>query len=191
MRISYAVFCLKKNIVDLYLAQDQVLEAYSVQCCIYSGGVCGDDVVVVFFSCVFFLMIRRPPRSTRTDTLFPYTALVLSRDRRLRGDGGVPAALSDRTDRRDDRRRMPGDPAGAAATAAGGGLRRRSQIASNIAILCFARGSGDRRFVQARGRKVRAPRKPRCRITSGGFGQPESGKVPQRADRQRLRLGER
>src|SRR3546814_16036427 len=24
----------------------------------------------------FFLMIRRPPRSTRTDTLFPYTTLV-------------------------------------------------------------------------------------------------------------------
>src|SRR3546814_4393982 len=24
---------------------------------------------------VFFLMIRRPPRSTRTDTLFPYTTL--------------------------------------------------------------------------------------------------------------------
>src|SRR3546814_6895128 len=27
---------------------------------------------------VFFLMIRRPPRSTRTDTLFPYTTLFLS-----------------------------------------------------------------------------------------------------------------
>src|SRR3546814_12774322 len=26
----------------------------------------------------FFLMIRRPPRSTRTDTLFPYTRLVRS-----------------------------------------------------------------------------------------------------------------
>src|SRR3546814_6198989 len=26
----------------------------------------------------FFLMIRRPPRSTRTDTLFPYTTLFLS-----------------------------------------------------------------------------------------------------------------
>src|SRR3546814_11398323 len=26
----------------------------------------------------FFLMIRRPPRSTRTDTLFPYTTLVRS-----------------------------------------------------------------------------------------------------------------
>src|SRR3546814_16762911 len=31
---------------------------------------------------VFFLIIRRPPRSTRTDTLFPYT--TLSRSRRAR-----------------------------------------------------------------------------------------------------------
>src|SRR3546814_17863627 len=31
-----------------------------------------------FNSCVFFLMIRRPPRSTRTDTLFPYTTLFRS-----------------------------------------------------------------------------------------------------------------
>src|SRR3546814_3595877 len=30
--------------------------------------------VVIFF----FLMIRRPPRSTRTDTLFPYTTLFRS-----------------------------------------------------------------------------------------------------------------
>src|SRR3546814_19179791 len=29
---------------------------------------------------VFFLMIRRPPRSTRTDTLFPYTTLFRSRE---------------------------------------------------------------------------------------------------------------
>src|SRR3546814_20256175 len=28
--------------------------------------------------CVFFVMIRRPPRSTRTDTLFPYTTLFRS-----------------------------------------------------------------------------------------------------------------
>src|SRR3546814_1225056 len=27
----------------------------------------------------FFLMLRRPPRSTRTDTLFPYTTLFRSR----------------------------------------------------------------------------------------------------------------
>src|SRR3546814_14240696 len=29
-------------------------------------------------SCFFCLMIRRPPRSTRTDTLFPYTTLFRS-----------------------------------------------------------------------------------------------------------------
>src|SRR3546814_2673415 len=29
----------------------------------------------------FFLMIRRPPRSTRTDTLFPYTTLFRSHNR--------------------------------------------------------------------------------------------------------------
>src|SRR3546814_7168051 len=33
--------------------------------------------VPLFF---FFLMIRRPPRSTRTDTLFPYTTLFRSHD---------------------------------------------------------------------------------------------------------------
>src|SRR3546814_8259362 len=30
---------------------------------------------------LFFLMIRRPPRSTRTDTLFPYTTLFRSATR--------------------------------------------------------------------------------------------------------------
>src|SRR3546814_2911391 len=41
--------------------------------------------------CFFFLMIRRPPRSTRTDTLFPYTTLFRSPVRRARGgDDGVP-----------------------------------------------------------------------------------------------------
>src|SRR3546814_19741842 len=33
----------------------------------------------LFLCLVFFLMIRRPPRSTRTDTLFPYTTLFRSR----------------------------------------------------------------------------------------------------------------
>src|SRR3546814_18895461 len=32
----------------------------------------------VCVSFIFFLMIRRPPRSTRTDTLFPYTTLFRS-----------------------------------------------------------------------------------------------------------------
>src|SRR3546814_14022652 len=33
---------------------------------------------MVQFWCILFLMIRRPPRSTRTDTLFPYTTLFRS-----------------------------------------------------------------------------------------------------------------
>src|SRR3546814_4893006 len=45
----------------------------------------------------FFLMLRRPPRSTRTDTLFPYTTLFRSvvdqqrglPDRGHRGDAGT------------------------------------------------------------------------------------------------------
>src|SRR3546814_13539650 len=44
-------------------------------------------------------MIRRPPRSTRTDTLFPYTTLFRSFDHRLmRGFGEAPgkdAGLAD------------------------------------------------------------------------------------------------
>src|SRR3546814_14640774 len=38
-------------------------------------------VLDAFVSYFFFLMIRRPPRSTRTDTLFPYTTLFRSRNR--------------------------------------------------------------------------------------------------------------
>src|SRR3546814_17861022 len=34
--------------------------------------------VGIYFIFFFFLMIRRPPRSTRTDTLFPYTTLFRS-----------------------------------------------------------------------------------------------------------------
>src|SRR3546814_10719388 len=36
------------------------------------------DVLSFVFRFFFFLMIRRPPRSTRTDTLFPYTTLFRS-----------------------------------------------------------------------------------------------------------------
>src|SRR3546814_11434092 len=33
---------------------------------------------LMMYTYFFFLMIRRPPRSTRTDTLFPYTTLFRS-----------------------------------------------------------------------------------------------------------------
>src|SRR3546814_11905294 len=68
-----------------------------------------------FFIFVFFLMIRRPPRSTRTDTLFPYTTLFRSargssaRLRRLRGGrpahrGRAPEAVLGDPARREDRK---------------------------------------------------------------------------------------
>src|SRR3546814_11056713 len=47
----------------------------------------------VLFVC-FFLRIRRPPRSTRTDTLFPYTTLF-----RSGGAGRCRAFLEGRVER--------------------------------------------------------------------------------------------
>src|SRR3546814_18494045 len=71
--------------------------------------------MLVVFILVFFLMIRRPPRSTRTDTLFPYTTLFRS-PRRPEGlhqgkQDGLPGAQESRgAGRRDrlseDRRRV-------------------------------------------------------------------------------------
>src|SRR3546814_17475252 len=40
--------------------------------------ICSKVQSSVIVSIFFFLMIRRPPRSTRTDTLFPYTTLFRS-----------------------------------------------------------------------------------------------------------------
>src|SRR3546814_824789 len=37
-----------------------------------------DSWFCIIYITFFFLMIRRPPRSTRTDTLFPYTTLFRS-----------------------------------------------------------------------------------------------------------------
>src|SRR3546814_1495590 len=50
-------------------------------------------------------MIRRPPRSTRTDTLFPYTTLFRSDRHRPCPPAGADA------DRRTDRGARPGGPA--------------------------------------------------------------------------------
>src|SRR3546814_17351307 len=47
-------------------------------------------------------MIRRPPRSTRTDTLFPYTTLFRSGDRAVDPDRPADLAI--------DAHRLPRDP---------------------------------------------------------------------------------
>src|SRR3546814_2318059 len=53
-------------------------------------------------------MVRRPPRSTRTDTLFPYTTLFRSvlRARRLGEDARQQEPAADR-ERGDDERALP------------------------------------------------------------------------------------
>src|SRR3546814_2342170 len=43
-------------------------------------------------------MIRRPPRSTRTDTLFPYTTLFRSYDRAARIEDEAPGSVQARQD---------------------------------------------------------------------------------------------
>src|SRR3546814_10064808 len=62
----------------------------------------------------FFLMIRRPPRSTRTDTLFPFTTLFRSSRSRASGPcrlDGTPAVPPEVANRRivtvSGRRRTP------------------------------------------------------------------------------------
>src|SRR3546814_12667400 len=56
-------------------------------------------IVFVVFVSIFFiffcLMIRRPPRSTRTDTLFPYTTLFRSPHHRAACDLAVLEANVD------------------------------------------------------------------------------------------------
>src|SRR3546814_3497793 len=42
----------------------------------------------------FFLMLRRPPRSTRTDTLFPYTTLFRACSNSLRNSRGITSSTS-------------------------------------------------------------------------------------------------
>src|SRR3546814_17585260 len=49
--------------------------SFILLCCIDSCSYC---LFLSLFLVVVFLMIRRPPRSTRTDTLFPYTTLFRS-----------------------------------------------------------------------------------------------------------------
>src|SRR3546814_14578565 len=77
----------------------------------------------VIFFCLFFLMLRRPPSSTRPDTLFPYTTLFRSREAPCRprrdaprrgalrvGGAAVAGRRSLRGRPRARRHRLPGAP---------------------------------------------------------------------------------
>src|SRR3546814_19074170 len=57
--------------------------------------------IISFYSLFFFLMIRRPPRSTLTDTLFPYTTLFRSQAAAQAAAGGAHLSRSGRRQGRD------------------------------------------------------------------------------------------
>src|SRR3546814_3433140 len=79
--------------------------------------------LVLCVLCFFFLMRRRPPRSTRTDTLFPYTTLFRSRQH---GEGGRSGRRARRSAQ--SRRGLHGEGAGAAQQdPLGDGLPDRSE----------------------------------------------------------------
>src|SRR3546814_14195227 len=63
----------------------------SVSCAWFD--LCTIVIYSYMFFVFFFLMIRRPPRSTRTDTLFPYTTLfrsILHHDHLRHTGNGAP-----------------------------------------------------------------------------------------------------
>src|SRR3546814_14222116 len=66
------------------------IDAFSCEADVSYSDVLYDTGCVLHFTVFFFLMIRRPPRSTRTDTLFPYTTLFRS--------GAAPAPAPDGTE---------------------------------------------------------------------------------------------
>src|SRR3546814_7551824 len=79
---------------------------------------------------IFFLMIRRPPRSTRTDTLFPYTTLFRSRTKRsgrrsIARRTATPSTGVRWGHRRPDRRTAPATRAAGSCWQGSGGGRWR------------------------------------------------------------------
>src|SRR3546814_14295923 len=98
----------------------------SYLCCVpeFLVLVCCVTVLIYLF---FFLMIRRPPRSTRTDTLFPYTTLFRSD----RGRAKLSRLGTGRTasDEHFARRSLPQKRRRARARAIGARLKDRDQVA--------------------------------------------------------------
>src|SRR3546814_8246325 len=89
----------------------------------------------MFYVYFFFLMIRRPPRSTRTDTLFPYTTLFRSRSSKPQRKGSRRNEISRNDDCRARARRT-----------GGGANRSRDRLVRLFARGAVGAGSGRRRI---------------------------------------------
>src|SRR3546814_18740426 len=99
-------------------------------------------------------MIRRPPRSTRTDTLFPYTTLFRSLADRQRG----LARLACRRRRLVDRH-----------------VAHREDVAGTLRPRPAGIQQGDRRHSQSRGQGAACPAKPHCKPSRLLYLRPQSG----------------
>src|SRR3546814_1203268 len=118
----------------------------------------------MFNMCV--IMIRRPPRSTRTDTLFPYTTLFRSLSSEIRfaepperAKGEMPAAErgSPRQEREDPQKIGRGEE-----TAAGEGPRRRGMFEGFRQAPATDRGQGEKpKRGMFDGLKLLAERRPK------------------------------
>src|SRR3546814_1726863 len=92
-----------------------------------------DFTYICFF---FFLMIRRPPRSTRTDTLFPYTTLFRS-SRASHGDPGSQPGVPDRHLRFDERSGQAAAAAGLAEEIGRAHVELQSLMRISYAVFCL------------------------------------------------------
>src|SRR3546814_20544759 len=72
----------------------------SLLCVVYVGYLCFLVYLQLFSSLFFFLVIRRPPRSTRADTLFPSTTLFRSYEGRELTVGDLVRVDPEAADRR-------------------------------------------------------------------------------------------
>src|SRR3546814_6273503 len=107
----------------------------------------------------FYSMIRRPPRSTRTDTRVPYTTLVRSQGRAVRrgardplpgrlrlgrrSAGGPAGPVEDAGVRRDDRRGRRRRPTGLAGRSEEHTSALQSLMRISSAVLCFKQKQPD------------------------------------------------
>src|SRR3546814_5256955 len=124
-------------------------------------------------------MIRRPPRSTRTDTLFPYTTLFRSPQQILPLEGGASADHLDRRARQQAHERQRGHRLAAAALADNGeGLawadRERNLVDDVCAVVLQAQGEA---FDLEKGVPLR-----RYREARGGFSRHRQGPRPGRSE---------
>src|SRR3546814_20075875 len=112
-------------------------------------------------------MIRRPPRSTRTDTLFPYTTLFRSQPARGSGPG--------------DQRQVDGRPAGGNGGAAEPPLVHRLPGAPGIPVHPAPRPPAVHRLRPPRARAARRRQAPHAGVgvsADAGMSAPRTSSLP-------------